>query len=75
MPSRKQSRPVPWRADFKAALALEGQTVKAFAERQAVTPTHLRAVLRGERESDRLMGAMLALVAKHFPRDGGADDR
>jgi hypothetical protein len=47
-------------------------TAEGFAEGQGVTASHVRAILRGDRESVRLTDAMRALIAKHLPgAEGG----
>jgi hypothetical protein len=68
---RKKFRPVPWRADFKAALALAELTAQEYAAREGVTPAHVRGVLAGSRASARLTDKMRAFVAAHLPSTNG----
>lgn len=44
-------------------------TAKEWTEREDVTETHLYAVLKGERDSNRLVAKIDAFIAKHL--DGG----
>ena len=66
VPTRKRTRPVPWRADFKAALAYAEITAKEYAESEGVTTAHVRAILAGTRQSLRLTDRMKAFMAKHL---------
>lgn len=53
------------KARLKAALTLAGETMRGFAAHNDVTPQHLAAVLRGERESERLVTAIDRFIAEH----------
>jgi hypothetical protein len=55
------------RRRFRAALALEGLTLRAFAESAGVTENHVLLVVKGERESDRVMTLVTALIERAFP--------
>ena len=52
---------------FRAALALAGKNVAQFAAANDVTVGHLYAVLGGKRESQTLVAAIDAFIAKHLP--------
>lgn len=53
------------KARLRAALTLAGETMRGFAARHDVTPQHLAAVLRGDRESERLTGQIDRYIAEH----------
>lgn len=55
------------RKEFRAALALAGLTLTKWAERQDVTPEHVWQVLSGNRESNRLMQEVDALISEYLP--------
>jgi hypothetical protein len=40
---------------FRAALALDGETMESWCQKRGITYAHLYAVLHGKRESARLM--------------------
>jgi hypothetical protein len=68
--SKNPARGKPNRsAKFKAALALAGITVDRFVAQSDidVTPAHLYAVLRGDRESASLIEKVDAFIAKYLP--------
>jgi predicted transcriptional regulator len=56
------------RARFKSALALARMTAKQWAEENGVTETHLYAVLKGDRESAKLLAKIDACIAHEFKK-------
>ncbi len=54
------------RREFRAALALKGQTAVEFAKTLNISTNHLGLVLRGERQSKRIAEAVDALIASAF---------
>lgn len=59
------------RARFKAALKLARLTAKKWcAAEGGVTDTQLYAVLKGDRESEKLLGKIDDFVARHAQTDG-----
>lgn len=55
------------KACFYASLRLAGTTLKDWAEKQGVTPDHVRMVLSGTRDSLRLENEVDAFIEKHLP--------
>lgn len=53
------------RREFRAALALAGSTVAAFARELGVSHNHINSVLRGERTSKRITDAVELFVRRH----------
>lgn len=64
MPNKASER----KKQFKAALALAGLKQKDWLEQQGVSDTHLNAVFKGERDSNRLDQAIDALIQKYIPQ-------
>lgn len=58
------------KARFRAALALARMTARQWTERESVTETHLYAVLKGDRESNKLITKVDAFIAQYL--DGAA---
>jgi transcriptional regulator with XRE-family HTH domain len=56
------------KAQFKAARALAGITVKQWAESRGVSFQHLNEVMEGRRESPRLDAEIDAFIAKYLDR-------
>lgn len=54
------------RREFRAALALTGQTAVEFAKALGVSTNHLGLVLRGERQSKRISDAVNTLITSAF---------
>jgi hypothetical protein len=73
--AKSNTRGKPGRsARFKAALALAGVTVDEFVAQHEidVTPSHLYAVLRGDRESATLLEKVDAFIEKYLPETANA---
>lgn len=64
--------PVPRKAAFKAALAYAGITEKQWREARGVSPTHLHAVLTGQRDSATLVADVERFIAEHTPQHAAA---
>jgi hypothetical protein len=54
------------KARFRAALALARMTAKEWTIREKVTETHLYAVLKGERRSEKLTSKVDTFISKHL---------
>ena len=52
---------------FRAACFLAGKTVKSVAREMGVNDNHLYLVMRGTRESRRLIQKVEAFIAQHLP--------
>jgi hypothetical protein len=54
------------RREFRAALALQGQTAVAFARAVGVSTNHLTQVVMGNRTSKRVSDAVSTLISSAF---------
>lgn len=55
------------RKQFRAALALSGQTQEAWATSHGLSASHVSQVLTGKRESLTLVEKVDAFIARAFP--------
>lgn len=62
-------------ARLAAALKMAGMTQTALAAKLGVSREHLRLVVKGERQSQRLLEAVEQFVAKHTPPPEKMSDR
>lgn len=58
----------PRKAQFKAALALNGTTLRDWCSERELTESHVHAVLKGARESRRLTTAVDEYIAESMKR-------
>lgn len=54
---------------FKRALVLADSDMNQFAKKHDVSQSHLYRVLVGERQSEKLMTEIRAVIEKHLPNE------
>lgn len=67
MPKARTGSKGTLKRSFRRALVLEDISMKEFAAKHGVSQSHLYRVVVGERNSEKLMADVRALIAKHQP--------